>query len=146
MEIKGKRCIVEPFSTAAAEIKASFDTTFVTTAFQEGLSKYLAKEGLSIQPAGVSIGPEDLVIRGQFRQIDEGSRLLRYMLTFLAGKATVEVQGELLQGSNKMTDLYAKASQRWAIFGGRSEELLEICAKATARKVSGQVIKELKRR
>ena len=88
---------------------------------------------------------QEITVRGQFIRIDEGDRWLRWFSSFLAGKTVIEVEGKLFFGDIHVTDLYAKATQAWGVFlGGNSQELLKICARIAAKKVSKQIIKALR--
>ena len=144
MELEDRRCAIEPFSIAQAQIKTSFDVGFITDIFQGELPKRLSKKGLSIQESHPSMGGQEITVRGRFIRIDEGDRWLRWFSSFLAGKTVIEVKGKLFLQSIHARDLYAKATQVWGVFGGNSQELLKICAKRAAKKVSNQIIKALR--
>lgn len=145
MELEGKRCAIEPFSIAQAQVKIGFDARIITDVFQKELSKRLSKKRLSIQKSHPSMGQQKITVRGQFIRIDEGDRWLRLSLPFLAGKAVIEVKGKLFFGDIHVTDLYSKAIQAIGALGGSSQGLLKICAKIAAKKVSKQIIKALKK-
>lgn len=146
MELKGRTCCIQSFSIDQAVVKTKHDSNEITNVFQEELTKHLGKAGLSIQEMGAGIGRPDITVQGQFVQIDEGSRWMRYFLTFLAGKAKVEVEGKLLLGDTPITDFYAKATQSAGLFGGNAKGLLKLCARSAAKKASKSIINNLKER
>lgn len=146
MELKGRTCGIQSFSIDQAVVKTKQDSTEITNAFQEELTRHLGNAGLSIQEMGSGISRPDITVQGQFIQIDEGSRWMRYFLTFFAGKAVVEIEGKLLLGDTPITDFYAKATQSAGLFGGSSKGLLKLCAKSAAKKASKSIIKDLKAR
>jgi len=66
------------------------------------------------------------------------------VLTFLAGKAVVEVEGELMADGRQLALLNAKSKQSGGLFGGSGKGLLKLCAKSCAGKVAKQIISALK--
>ena len=146
MELTGKTCAIEPFSTEQAVVRTQSNLSPILGAFHQELSKRLSKDGLLIGAAPAGLGACDFTVEGQFVRIDEGNRAARYFLTFLAGAATVEVEGRLFHGEFPVTDLYAKGVQSIGIFGGSSERMLQTCAAGAAGQIAGQIIEALANR
>ena len=140
MNYSGTRCLVERFSTSGMETNASFDTSEIVGILQAALEKQLAKKGLIV---GEERSKNEVVVKGRFVRIDEGDRFLRYFLTFLAGKATVEVDGELFYGGRKVIGLHAAAKRSAGLFGGNSKSLVSGCATSCGQKIAKQVIASL---
>lgn len=136
-----KTVVVEGWSVSGAEVIASFDISEVTAEFQGVLSKQLEKKGLV-----VSLGSPDapFVVRGRFVRIDEGSRLLRYFFWGLLGKAFLEVEGELIVNGKPALSLIATENGFTGVFGGQSKDLLKSCANLCAKRISKQVLAEVK--
>lgn len=141
MEYKGKPCVVEAWDASGAEVKAHFDVSVVTTEFQMVLTNQLTKKGIAVEQTSPNA---QVVVRGRFVRIDEGNRFLRYLLPFLAGKAVVKVEGELIVNGRQAASLSATAKESWGLFGGGSKGLLKLCAKSCAKKVAKQVLAGLK--
>jgi hypothetical protein len=142
MDCKGKQCVIKAWDTRGADIKAPFDVSAVTAAFQSDLKKRLVKKGLSVAETG---SDTQIVVHGNFVRIDAGKRWMRYLLTFFAGEAVVELEGELIINGNIAADLHAKSKQYGGILGGGDRELLVLCAKSCALIVSKQVLAGLKK-
>ena len=144
MELNGKRCGVEPFSITQARVKINFDANIIVNILQEELSRLLRKKRGLVELASPNKGQYDMRICGRFTQIDEGSRILRYLLTFFAGKTIVEVEGSFFIGDTHKEDLYAISKQAIGLFGGNSQSLLMASTRIIARKLSKQILKALK--
>jgi len=135
------RCAVHPWDVSRAEVNVSFDMAPVTVEFHSVLYAQLSKGGLSVVQGG---SDSRLVIRGRFVRIDQGSRIERYILTFLAGKAVVEVAGELIMDGREIQRLHATKGRSWGLFGGNSEDLLKQCARSCAENVAKEILLALK--
>lgn len=135
MELEGKRCAIEPFSIAQAQVKIGFDARIITDVFQKELSKRLSKKRLSIQESHPGMGGQEITVRGQFIRIDGGDRCLRLSFPFLAGKAVIEVKGKLFLGDIHVRDLYAKAIQAIGGLGGSSQGLLDLCKDSSQKDI-----------
>jgi hypothetical protein len=146
MELTGKTCAIEPFSADQAVIQTHSNLGPILDAFHQELSKRLSKDGLLIGAASAGLGACDFTVEGQFVRIDEGNRAARYFLTFLAGAASVEVEGRLFHGEYPVMDLHAKGVQSIGIFGGSSERMLQTCAAAAAGQIAGQIAEALANR
>jgi hypothetical protein len=141
MSYQGKPCVVEVWDAKQAVIKASFDLTPITTEFQQCLVNQLTKNGV---PLAQQSPDSEVIVRGKYVRIDEGSQFLRYMLTFIAGKAIVQVEGELFVKGKGTARLSATAKRGWGLFGGNSQSLLKGCAKTCANTIARQVMSGLK--
>ena len=146
MELEGRTCAVEPFSTARAAVKAKFDVGPIVEAFHEQLGNHLGQSGILLQETHPSMGQPEITIEGQFVLIDEGSRAMRYFMTGLAGSAVVEVEGCLFHGEIPVTDLHAQVKQTAGVFGGSAEKLLRHCVAGVAQQVYNQVVAALRDR
>jgi len=146
MEAQGLTFFVDPLNTQGATIKFKGDANKVVTAFQDELCKRLQKKGLVLLTPGID--PENAHVRISPRivQIDEGNRALRYFLTFFAGHAVFEVEGQSKVMDLAPLDLYHRARQAGGLFGGSSDGLLVLCAKSAAGKFAGETLKALKNR
>jgi hypothetical protein len=142
MKYKGKPCVVEVWDTSQAVVKAPFGITVITAEFQEGLNRQLMKKGIPLEQKNPD---SEVFARGKYVRVDAGNRLLRYILSLLAGQAVIEVEGELIVKGEPKASLHAKAKQGWGLFGGNSESLLKGCAKTCARRIAKQVASSLKR-
>ena len=131
---------MEVWDTSQTVVKAKFGVTVITAEFQEALNRQLMRKHIPLEQKGSN---SEVFVRGKFVRIDAGNRLLRYILTFLAGKAVVEVEGELIVKGNRKASLHAKAKQGWGLFGGDSEKLLKGCAKTCAQRIAKQVVSGL---
>ena len=146
MELQGRTCAIEPFSTAQAVIKAKFDTAPIEGAFNRQLVDRLSGKGLLVQEIHPGLGQADVTIEGQFVLIDEGNRAQRYFLTGLAGSAALEVEGRLFFGDVPVTELHARVNRTAGFFGGGAQQLLQTAAVAAARQIADLVIAALQER
>lgn len=140
MQASGPTCAIEPFSSAHTALKTQTDPGAITGTFHQELARELAKFGLQVQESHPSLEPQAYSIEGAFVRIDEGNRVLRYFLTWVAGAAVVEVEGWLFRGDVPLRELYTKASMGVGILGGRTQGLLKRCAVNGAKQISRQVI------
>jgi hypothetical protein len=141
MDYKGKPCLVEVWDASQAMVKASFDLTPIMGEFMQTLVNQLAKYGVN----QVQNSPDpEIIVRGKYTRIDEGSQAMRYLLTFFAGKAVMQVEGELVLKGRGATKLSARSNQSWGFFGGNSRNLLRNCARNCASTIAGQVASVLK--
>ncbi|MDD5095695.1 MAG: DUF4410 domain-containing protein [Dehalococcoidia bacterium] len=141
MDYKGKDCLVETWRLEAAKVKASFDVMNVTTEFHTVLKNKLSNEGLSVVATSADA---QIVVRGRFVCIDEGSRLWRYLLPFFAGKPVIEMEGELIVNGSRVAKLSVTEKRIGGFFGGESKTLLKSCGKTAAQKVAKQVVAGLR--
>jgi hypothetical protein len=142
MKYQGKPCVVEVWDASQAVVKAPFGITVITAEFQEMLNRQLMKRGIPLEQKNPG---SEVFARGKYVRVDAGNRFLRYFLTFLAGQAVIEVEGELIVKGNRKASLHAKAKQGWGAFGGNGESLLKVCAKTCGKKIAKQVASSLKR-
>jgi len=68
----------------------------------------------------------DVIVRGRIRRLDEGSRALRYMVSFGAGAAALAVDGEVVRSDGSQVGAFADERRSgFGIFGGSGEDLLQ---------------------
>ena len=146
MELTGRTCSIESFAADQALVKAGFDIAPLVAVFHQELDKQLSKRGLVIAGVPGDPGEDDFTIEGQFVRIDEGNRAARYFLTFMAGAATLEVEGRLFHREYPVMHLHAKGSQSMGVFGGSSERMLKTCAAGAASQIASQVLEALSER
>ncbi len=144
MEQKGVTFCVQAFGTEAAAITFTGSLDKVTAAFRESLEKRLQKKGMAPAATGSASVPAQVEISGRFVRVDEGNRWLRYLLTFFAGHAIVEVEGEAKLTGNKIADLHHVAKQAGGFFGGGGESLLVLCARSCGNTFADRVIKAIR--
>lgn len=146
MNLEGKTCTIAQFSLDGALLQTQSDLVVISDAFHEELTGQLAKAGLLLQEPHPLLGPAEFTLEGQFVRVDEGNRALRYFLTFLAGAATVEAEGQLYHGDWPVTPLHSKAQQTIGLFGGSGLGLLKTCTRTAAAQIANQVIEALTER
>ena len=142
MDFERKSCYLQPFSTENTVVKAKFETTDITNLFQETLKQRLEKKGLSMQQSDAGV---QIVLRGRVVNIDEGNRWLRYLLTFLGGKTVFEAEGEIIINGVTSGEFHSIKKSGIGVFGGSSQGLLKVNAKAAAKEITNQVVNTLKK-
>jgi hypothetical protein len=129
-------CAVHIWDASQALIKASFDTIPIQSEYQQYLYVELQKRGI----APVQRTPDSkIVLYGRYVRIDEGDRAVRYVATFLAGQAAVEVDGGLWVDAKGTWRVATIAREGWGLFGGDSKDLLKKCARKCAENIATQV-------
>jgi hypothetical protein len=134
------RTITVCCSDSGAAFKVSFDAAEITAEIRTQLEKRLIKKGVAVRWGEQASSPE-LVIR--VVAMDQGNRLLRYLLPFIA-PAFLEVEGEMaLAGSGPQQFHYVQRAQV-GIFGGSAKGMLKVCAQRVANKITKDVLRNLK--
>ncbi len=146
MEPRGLTFLIDPLDTQGATIKFGGDATGVVRAFQDELGRRLQRKGLVVLTPGVDPHNAHVRITARVVRIDEGNRLLRYLLTFLAGHAVFEVEAHVALMGTLLVGYHHASRQGVGIFGGASEVLLVAAATASAGRLAGQVLRALKTR
>jgi len=143
MEATPLTCSIEPFSIENTALKTQLDSGPLVALFHQELAGQLARHGLAVQESHPSLAQPHFSIEGAFVRIDEGNRVARYFLSWMAGQAVVEVEGWLYQNNRPVRELYAKGSQGAGIFGGAAEGLLKKSASFAAKQIANQVAQAL---
>jgi hypothetical protein len=137
MNYQPKYCAVDIWDASQALVKASFNIVTIQTEFQTYLYSELTKRGIS----PVQRTPEAaMILYGRYVRIDEGDRAMRYIATFIAGQAAVEVEGGLWVNGKGTWRVATIAREGWGLFGGDSQDLLKKCARKCAENIAGQVL------
>jgi hypothetical protein len=126
-------------SVQGAVVKAEFEVEPVLTAFVEAFAKKLKKRhDVRMGSAPLNTGPcaEVRVVR-----IDAGSRMLRYMLTFFAGKTCFEAAGSITGPTGQRCPFHFQHKCIGGFFGGSSLNLLKLDAANVANRVAKAVLK-----
>jgi hypothetical protein len=138
MNVQGAELSFHVWESREAMVAASFNTTVVVNEFNARLWQILSEKGLALSNEG-----KPLALRGRIIRIDEGSRVLRYLLAGAVGQAEIEAEGELLFGEKILATFFIKknASGAFHILGGDCEGLLMNCARQAAAEIAKQVVK-----
>jgi Domain of unknown function (DUF4410) len=123
----------EPLDTRSTPLPAKDDNTFgpVQTVLQDPLSPFL--RGVERNLGGrlrIAVGPgrdeKTLLLRGKVTKLDPGSQAARYWVSFGAGAARVEIQGELVDAASGNVLLRFRQERRSGVgdLGGDYEELM----------------------
>jgi len=82
----------------------------------------------------------ELIVRGRILRIDEGSRALRYFVSFGAGAASLGVDGEAVRPDGNRIGAFADERRSgWGMFGGSGENLLQRDLREVAEDVGEMV-------
>lgn len=119
----------QAFSTA--QIQSDSDTVTVPTEarahFEKRLNEYLFAQGSHFKQG------DDLTVRYRFIQFDEGSRALRYVVGFGAGKGTMTVEVVFLDKQQKeLAKIQVGGELSMGFFGGDFDEAISRAAKEAA--------------
>lgn len=126
-------------SMAGALVEADFDVTPVLAAFVGAFAKKLRKRyDVQIGPVGPDVVPNADV---RVARINQGSRMLRYMFTFLAGKTCMEVTGTVTGETVREQPFQFKHRCSVGLFGGNSLGLLKLDARNLGTKVAKAVLR-----
>ena len=128
--------VLQGFDGAGGAIKLSSPIEDVLNTFREAFNKEWAKRSVKLQTS------EPIIVEGNFVRIDEGSRWMRYWLTFFAGHAVVEVEGHATMNGQRIADFHYVEKSGWGLFGGDSKSLVKLCAGGAARKMARAVTQE----
>ena len=103
-------------------LTASFDTSPVLVSFVEGFAKKLKKQFNVQLAAAPQPGAPSAVVN--VLKMDEGNRLLRYLLGIFAGHTIFEIEGEVISSSGQRTPFRHKHRGMMGLFGGDSLGML----------------------
>lgn len=128
-------------STEGADIKTSFDPSEVIQALMWNLGKQLRKKfDLNVGPAQAGTP----AISVQLVRMDEGSRVLRYLLGIFAGGTTLAIDGHFLDRAGQWVPFSLKQRGLAGFFGGSGIGLLKTSTVALASKIRKMVFKAWK--
>jgi len=103
-------------------LMAKFDTSPVLISFVEGFAKKLKKQfNVQLVPAPQPGAPSAVV---NVLTIDEGNRMLRYLLGIFAGHTIFEIEGEVISSSGQRVPFKHKNRGMMGMFGGDSLGML----------------------
>lgn len=103
-------------------LTASFDCSPVLISFVEGFAKKLKKQfNVQLAPAPQPGAPSAVV---NVLTMDEGNRMLRYLLGIFAGHTIFEIEGEVISSSGQRTPFRHKNRGMMGLFGGDSLGML----------------------
>ena len=113
------------------KLESATDTVTVPpqarTHFDARLNEYLYAKDSGFTPG------DSLIVRYRFIQFDEGSRALRYLLGFGAGKGTMTVEVIFLDKSQKeLAKINVGGEISMGVFGGDFDEAISRAAKEVA--------------
>jgi len=127
------------FDAAGAAVKADFPIQEVVknfhTQFQSEWAKRTRKLPLT-QP---------VTVEGNFVRLDAGSRLLRYLIPFIAGQAVLEVEAKATIDGRPLLDFHHVFKYSIGLFGGSSKSFLTCGAGDAASQIVKQIVGKLKK-
>jgi hypothetical protein len=104
------------------KLAASFDTSPVLISFVEGFTKKLRKQfNVQLAPAPQPGAPSAVV---NVLAMDEGNRVLRYLLAIFAGHTIFEIEGEIISASGQRVPFRHKNRGMMGLLGGDSLGML----------------------
>ncbi len=143
MDLKGRSCSVQPFSTEGIVLPGSIDIGVVARTFQNAIEDELERTGLRVLravPSG-SVDPDGIVIVGQFTKLTAGNRLKRYFAPFMAGAAAiVEVEGTVTDREIALDEFTAIGRRGLGSMGGASRAMLDSAATIAGRQAARRAI------
>ena len=127
------------FDGRGAAVKASFPVGEVAEAFRRQFDKDWAKRSrkLSLQA--------QVTVEGNFVRIDEGSRFLRWLLTWIAGHAVVEIEGRFSVNGQPVDSFHFTQKYGFGLAGGNSKSMVLCGAEALASRVVDTVVGRLRK-
>jgi hypothetical protein len=139
VELRGRMCLLYPFSAQGAAISPTVAYEPVAQSFHAALAAGLAAYGLDVRtPVGSDLPAGAVFVSGQVVKADPGSQLMRWLFTFFAGGAQFEVVGRA--GDKAMTVPFRTVgTRRGGAFGGNSVTLLNDAAKLAGQQAAGQI-------
>jgi len=122
------------------KLTATFDTSPVLISFVEGFAKKLKKQfNVQLAPAPQPGAPCAVV---NVLSMDEGNRLLRYLLGIFAGHTIFEIEGEVISASGERKPFREKHRGMMGLFGGDSLGMLRQGGSYLGKKV-GKMIQKM---
>jgi hypothetical protein len=139
VELRGRMCMLYPFSAQGAAISPTVAYQPVAQSFHAALAAGLAAYGLDVRtPASSELPAGAVFVSGQVVKADPGSQLMRWLFTFFAGGAQFEVVGQA--GDTAMTVPFRTVGTRRAgAFGGNSVSLMNDAARLAGQQAAGQI-------
>ncbi|TMB12170.1 MAG: DUF4410 domain-containing protein [Deltaproteobacteria bacterium] len=137
----GQRIGVIEFSLTGAQVNYDGQTEAFGLALAEAIAADLRERGLVAEAIPASGTPRgELIVRGRILRIDEGSRALRYFVSFGAGAASLGVDGEAVRPDGNRIGAFADERRSgWGMFGGSGENLLQRDLREVAEDVGEMV-------
>ena len=121
-------------------LTAKFDTSPVLISFVEGFAKKLKKQfNVQLAPAPRPGAPSAVV---NVLNMDEGNRMLRYLLGIFAGHTIFEIEGEVISSSGQRVPFRHKNRGMMGLFGGDSLGMLKQGGNYLGKKV-GKAIQKM---
>ncbi len=125
----------------SVKLTASFDTSPVLISFVEGFAKKLRRQ-FNVQLAtGPQAGAAGAVVN--VLTMDEGNRMLRYLLGIFAGHTIFEIEGEIISASGQRAPFRHKNRGMMGLFGGDSLGMLRQGGNYLGKKV-GKALGKMK--
>jgi len=122
-------------------LAAKFDTSPVLISFVEGFAKKLKKQfNVQLAPAPRPGAPSAVV---NVLNMDEGNRMLRYLLGIFAGHTIFEIEGEVISSSGQRAPFRHKNRGMMGLFGGDSLGMLKQGGNYLGKKV-GKALGKMK--
>jgi hypothetical protein len=129
-------CYVAPITFDASNFRCSGKTA------QETGAEFQAKLVESCQIRGFLVATDEstaeIRIAGRLTEVNEGSRVARYFLALLAGKAFVRAEFDVTHGDAEAVHRVHEASARAGFFGGSGPRLISGCLERIAVQVAGE--------
>lgn len=147
MDLRGKMCILYPFSAGGAVLPQNVNFNLIAQSFHGAIAAELAKAGLDVRMPIPGAPDQGIVLRGQFVKADPGKRWMRYFLTWLPGAAAVmEVEGWVADGDVPVTQFHSVGKRNIGALGGDSQGMLDSAAKLAGQRVAQQAMAALAQR
>jgi hypothetical protein len=144
LDVRGMSCTLYPISWQGAAVAVKqVDFDAVAQTFQATLVAELARAGLDLRMPVPGMPDQPLVIRGQVVRADPGSRLMRYLFTWLAGAAVFEAEGQVGDAAVLYGGFHAKGTRRAGFGGGDSQAMLVDAAKLAGQDSARQILATL---
>lgn len=140
MDLRGRMCVLYPFSAQGAAISPSVAFDAVAQSFHSGLAAGLVAQGLDLRmPVSNEVPPGAIFVNGQVIKADPGSQLMRWLFTFFAGGAKFEAVGQVGDAGGTYAQFRVEGTRRAGTFGGNSVTLMNDAAKLAGQQAAQQV-------
>ena len=140
MDIRGRMCVLYPFSTQGAAMSPTVSVDAVMQSFHSGLVGALTAQGLDVRmPTAAGLPAGALVISGQVVKADPGSQLMRWLFTFFAGGASFEAVGQVGDANGAWAQVRGVGTRRAGAFGGDSVKLMNDAARLAGQQAAQQI-------
>lgn len=121
-------------------LNLSFDPSNITDRLQRELEKKPGKMGVNFSWQDSF---EFAELRIRFMKIDQGSRLVRYLICPLFAPALIEVEGELVLDDASPRSFHHTKKAYLGFLGGSPRGMLKFCACGIADKIAKDIRKEM---